>query len=82
MAAFATKSGCLACHSVEAKILGPAWKEVAAKYKGKRGAANKLVEKVKKGGSGVWGTIPMTPNSPRVSDKDIATLVNWILSLK
>lgn len=78
----AQKDGCLACHSVDKKIVGPAYKEVAAKYRGDKGAEAKLIEKVKKGGSGVWGQIPMPPNSPRVSDADIKTIVEWVLSLK
>lgn len=79
--ALAQKSGCLACHSLDKKVLGPAYKDVAAKYKGDKGAEAKLVEKVKKGGSGVWGNIPMPANSPQVKDEDIKTMVHWILSL-
>jgi cytochrome c len=79
--ALAQKSGCLACHSVDAKVLGPAYKDVAAKYKGDKTAEAKLVEKVKKGGSGVWGNIPMPANSPQVKDEDIKTIVGWILAL-
>lgn len=79
--ALAQKSGCLACHSVDQKVLGPAYKDVAAKYKGDKTAEAKLVEKVKKGGSGVWGPMPMPPNSPQVKDADIKTVVEWILSL-
>ena len=75
------KSGCLACHSVDAKVLGPAYKDVAAKYKGKPEMEAKLVEKVKKGGSGTWGPIPMPANSPQVKDEDIKTIVHWVLSL-
>lgn len=76
----AQKSGCLACHTVDKKLLGPAYKDVAAKYKGDATAEAKLVEKVKKGGSGVWGPMPMPANSPQVKDEDIKTLVKWILS--
>jgi len=79
--ALAQKSGCLACHSVDAKVLGPAYKDVAAKYKGDKTAEAKLIEKVKKGGAGVWGNIPMPANSPQVKDEDIKTIVEWILSL-
>jgi cytochrome c len=75
------KDGCVACHAVDKKIVGPAYVDVAAKYKGDKGAAAKLVEKVKKGGSGVWGQIPMPPN-PQASDADIKALVDWILTLK
>jgi cytochrome c len=77
--ALAQKSGCLACHSVSQKVLGPAYKDVAAKYKGDKGAEAKLIEKVKKGGSGVWGPIPMPANSPQVKDADIKTIVEWVL---
>ena len=79
--ALAQKSGCLACHSVDQKVLGPAYKDVAAKYKGDKTAEAKMVEKVKKGGSGVWGPMPMPANSPQVKDDDIKTIVQWILSL-
>lgn len=79
--ALAQKSGCLACHSVTQKVLGPSYKDVAAKYKGDKSAEAKLVEKVKKGGSGVWGPIPMPANSPQVKDDDIKTIVHWVLSL-
>jgi len=78
--ALANKSGCLACHAVDKKIVGPSYKQVAEKYRGDKGAEAKLVEKVKKGGSGVWGQIPMPPNN--VSDADARALVSWILSQK
>lgn len=79
--ALAQKSGCLACHSVDKKVLGPAFKDISAKYKGDKKAVGKLVAKVKKGGSGVWGPMPMPANSPQVKDKDIKSIVSWILSL-
>lgn len=79
--ALAQKSGCIACHNVEKKIIGPSYKEVAAKYKTDKDAVTKLAAKVKAGGSGVWGQIPMPPNA-QVSDADINTIVAWILSLK
>lgn len=75
------KSGCTACHAIDKKLVGPAYVEVAAKYKGDAGAAAKLIEKVKKGGSGVWGQVPMPPN-PQVSDADLKTMVTYILTLK
>jgi cytochrome c len=78
----AKKSGCTACHSVDKKIVGPSFKEVAAKYRTDKGAEGKLVDKVKKGGVGVWGQVPMPPNSPQVKDEDIQALVKWVLSLK
>jgi cytochrome c len=77
----AQKNACTACHAVDKKIVGPAYKEVAAKYKGDKGAEAKLVDKVKKGGSGVWGQVPMPPNT-QVKDEDVKALVKWILSLK
>ena len=77
----AKKSACTACHATDKKIVGPAFKEVAAKYRNDKGAEAKLVEKVKKGGVGVWGQVPMPPNAA-VSDADTKTLVKWILSLK
>jgi cytochrome c len=77
----AKKSGCLACHAVDKKVVGPSYMEVAAKYKGDKTAEAKLVDKVKKGGSGVWGAVPMPPNAT-VKDADIKTLVDWVLSLK
>lgn len=75
------KSGCLACHAVDKKVVGPSYQEVAAKYKGDAGAAAKLMDKVKKGGSGVWGQVPMPPN-PTVSDADLKTMITYILALK
>lgn len=80
--ALAQKNGCLACHSVSNKVVGPSYKDVAAKYKGDKTAEAKLIDKVKKGGSGVWGPIPMPPNSPHVKDEDIKTMVQWILTMK
>lgn len=74
-------SGCTACHSMDKKLIGPAYKDVAAKYRGKKGAEAELAKKVKAGSKGVWGDIPMTPNA-HVKDEDIKTLVQWILSLK
>jgi cytochrome c len=75
------KDGCAACHAVDKKVIGPAYQEVAAKYKGDAKAAAMLADKVKKGGVGVWGQIPMPPNA-QVSDADIKDLVTWILTLK
>jgi cytochrome c len=77
----AKKNACTACHAVDKKIVGPAFKEVAAKYRNDKGAEATLVKKVKEGGVGVWGQVPMPPNST-VSDKDIQALVKWVLSLK
>ena len=75
------KNGCTACHAVDKKVVGPAYNEVAAKYKGDAGAAAKLAAKVKAGGSDVWGPIPMPPN-PAVSDADMKTMIAYILALK
>ena len=77
----AKKTACTACHAVDKKIVGPAFKEVAAKYRNDKTAEAMLVKKVKEGGVGVWGQVPMPPNST-VSDKDIQALVKWVLSLK
>ncbi|HHI92370.1 MAG TPA: c-type cytochrome [Gammaproteobacteria bacterium] len=79
--ALAKKSGCLACHSVDKKIVGPAWKDVAEKYKGAADAKANLIGKVKSGGKGAWGAAPMPPYSPRVSDENIEKLVDFVLSL-
>lgn len=79
--ALAQKSGCLACHAIDKKVLGPAFKDVAAKYKGDKAAEARLVAKVKAGGSGVWGPMPMPANSPQVKDEDIKSIVQWVLSL-
>ncbi len=78
--ALATQSGCMACHQVETKVVGPAYKDVAAKYKGDAGALDMLAAKVKSGGTGTWGQIPMPPNA-HVSDENIRAIVTWVLSL-
>src|SRR3954463_5156407 len=77
----AKKHACFACHAVDKKLVGPSYKDVAAKYGNDKQAEAKLVEKVKKGGTGVWGQVPMPPNAA-VPDADIRTLVKWILSQK
>jgi cytochrome c len=77
--ALAKKHNCLACHQTDKKLVGPSYKDVAAKYKGQNVAA-KLEEKVKKGGSGTWGPVPMPPNAA-VPDADIKKLVDWILKM-
>ena len=79
--ALAKKYACTACHAIDKKLVGPAYKDVAAKYKGDAKAAENLAVKVKKGGSGVWGPVPMPPN-PNVPDADVAKLVKWVLSVK
>jgi len=75
------KDGCSACHAVDKKIIGPSYQEVSAKYKSDKDAAAKLVKKVKEGGSGVWGQVPMPPNVA-TPDTDVKALVDWILTLK
>lgn len=77
----ATKKNCMACHAVDKKLVGPAYKDVAAKYKGDKTAEAKLAEKVMKGGVGAWGQVPM-PANPQVSKEEAATLVKWVLSQK
>jgi len=78
--ALAKKYNCLACHQVDKKVVGPAYKDIAKKYKGQAGAQAKLAEKVKKGGSGVWGPVPMPPNAA-VPDADVKKLVDWIMKM-
>lgn len=73
------KHNCIACHAIDKKLVGPAYQDVAKKYKGQKDAAAKLAEKVKKGGQGVWGPVAMPPN-PQVPDADIRKLVQFILS--
>ncbi len=77
----AQKKNCMACHSVDKKVVGPAYKEVAAKYAGQKDAVDKLTQKVLKGGSGSWGAVPM-PANPQVSEAEAKQLVTWVLSLK
>jgi cytochrome c len=77
----AKKHACFACHTVDKKMVGPSYKDVAAKYRADKEAPAKLAEKVKKGSTGVWGTVPMPPNAA-VPDADVNALVKWILSQK
>lgn len=77
----AKEKNCLACHAIEQKLVGPGYKEVAAKYKGDKTAEAKLATKIQKGGSGSWGAIPM-PAMPQVSDAEAKILAHWVLSLK
>jgi cytochrome c len=77
----AKKHACFACHTVDKKMVGPSYKEVAAKYRADKEAPAKLAAKVKKGSQGVWGNVPMPPNAA-VPDADINALVKWILSQK
>ena len=79
--ALATSKNCLACHAVANKVVGPAFKDVAAKYAGDKAAADMLASKIQKGGSGTWGAIPM-PANPQVNDAEAKKLAAWVLSLK
>jgi cytochrome c551/c552 len=74
----AAKYNCKACHAASQKLVGPSYKDVAKKYAGDASAPGKLAAKIKAGGSGVWGAIPMPPNN--VPDADLKTLVDWILA--
>lgn len=76
------KNGCVACHNADKKLVGPALKDIAAKYKGDASAQAKLAAKVRKGGSGSFGATAMVPANAAISDADIGTMVKWILSLK
>jgi cytochrome c len=78
--ALAKAKNCLACHATDKKVVGPAYQDVAKKYKGDKDAVAKLSKKVRAGGAGVWGSIPMPPNGSQVSDADIKTLVEWVLA--
>ncbi len=78
--ALATAKGCLACHQVQVKVVGPAYKDIAAKYRGSADAAAVLTAKIKSGGVGTWGPIPMPPQ-PMLSDEDAAKLAAWVMSL-
>jgi len=77
----AQSSGCMTCHATDRKVIGPSYKEIAAKYRSDKGAEASLVKKVKAGGSGVWGPVPMPPNA-HVKEDDIKAIVAWMLTLK
>ena len=77
--ALAQAKGCMACHQVATKVVGPAYKDVAAKYKDQADAAEMLAAKVKAGGVGTWGQIPMPPQ-PTLTDDEVKTLVAWVLA--
>jgi len=77
----AKAKNCLACHTLDKKLVGPAYKEVAAKYASDKDAANKLSKKIREGGVGVWGQVPM-PANPQVSEAEAQTLAKWVLSIK
>lgn len=77
----AQSSGCMTCHAIDRKVIGPSFKEIAAKYGSDKNAEANLVKKVKAGGAGVWGPTPMPPNA-HVKDEDIKSIVAWILTVK
>ncbi len=77
----AKQKNCLACHAVDKKLVGPAYKDVAKKYENDKGAAERLAKKVREGGVGVWGQIPM-PANPQVNEAESLQLVKWVLSLQ
>ena len=79
--ALAQSKNCMACHSVDKKVVGPAFKDIAKKFGGQAGAADMLAQKIMKGSSGVWGPVPMPANT-QVSEAEAKTLANWVLSLK
>lgn len=80
-AELAKAKNCVACHAADKKLVGPSYRQIAAKYTNDRSALEKLTRKVREGGSGVWGQVPMPPN-PQVSAEEAATLVRWALSQK
>lgn len=75
----AKKNGCAACHTAAKKLVGPSWQDVAAKYKNDAKAADTLAAKVKAGGKGVWGTVPMPPQA-KVSDADLKSILTWVMT--
>ena len=79
--ALATAKNCMACHAIDKKLVGPAYKDVAAKYAGQKDAVDKLAAKIMKGGSGVWGPVPMPANA-QVNEAEAKKLAAWVLTLK
>jgi cytochrome c len=79
--ALATAKNCMACHAIDRKLVGPSYKDVAKKYAADKGAADALAAKIQKGGSGVWGAVPM-PANPQVSEAEAKKLAAWVLSQK
>jgi cytochrome c len=80
-AELAQKKSCMACHAMDKKVLGPSYKDVAAKYAGQKDAVAKLAEKIQKGGAGVWGQVPM-PANPTVTPEEAKQLATWVLTVK
>lgn len=78
--ALAKSKNCMACHAVDKKLVGPAYKDIAAKYKDDKSAVDKLAVKIQKGGSGVWGPVPM-PANPQVNEADAKKLAAWVMGL-
>jgi cytochrome c len=80
-AALAKSKNCMSCHAVDKKVVGPSYKDVAAKYAGQKDAVDKLAAKIIKGGSGVWGPVPMPPNT-QVTPAEAKTLATWVMAAK
>lgn len=78
-AELAKQKNCMACHAVDKKLVGPSYKDVAAKYKADKDAATKLAKKIREGGVGVWGQVPM-PANPQVNDAEATSLAKWVLA--
>jgi cytochrome c len=79
-AQMAVKAGCTACHALDKKLIGPAYKDVAAKYKGKADAVATITQRIRKGSKDVWGPVPMPPTEPaKLGDADLKAVVNWLL---
>ena len=78
--AIESMNGCYACHSVKTKVIGPAFVEISKRYKNQESANKQLVKKIKEGGSGNWGNVPMNSH-PNISDADLSSMVDWILTL-
>jgi cytochrome c len=79
--ALATAKNCMACHAIDKKLVGPAYKEVAAKYSSQKDAVDKLAVKIMKGGTGVWGPVPM-PANPQVNEAEAKKLAAWVMTVK
>lgn len=79
--ALATSKNCMACHAIDKKLVGPSYKDVAAKYAGQKDAVDKLAAKIIKGGAGVWGPVPMPPNA-QVNEAEAKKLATWVLTQK
>lgn len=79
--ALATAKNCMSCHTLDKKLVGPSYKEIAAKYAADKGAADKLSVKIQKGGAGVWGPVPM-PANPQVNEAEAKKLAAWVLTIK